>query len=203
MTKYTVSINFEDAALEQLYAADFEVIVARLGFIEEATPTIWCAIRPMQSIQIDWDDAMYLFASETQVQNGADIRMMAVTDAPVQTGLRYTLTQDATFTAQPGGEPGMIMLSNSFGRNVTIGLAQSCELQQERTPMFGLTLPPNMNAELTRSNNFSIWVNNGARSGTLNSEIPESALEVQMSDQNANTVLGFDNATRRFYVAQS
>ncbi len=141
---FSVKFLIEPKDLEYIKAAQQRITLAKP--VNSDTPSvIWLSIDPFQSTDVQWTEQYGIYASTTQIAEGANITKLSETPFPAQDGAYYTLSAATTFN---GPFPGGGVARGSFGADngvpnsaypvLTFGLTQNAMINQrpaERKPL--------------------------------------------------------------------
>ena len=120
-----------------------------------------------------WDENYGIYASTTQIQNGAVIRQMSATPFPALAGQTYSLTPQGNFgSPQGGGAPGRYAALNQFNNpaGLTFGLFQNPVVNgrpMNGQPVSAVFGPFQAITSLAPSSTAYIWVQQQVQSGTV------------------------------------
>lgn len=130
---YTLNLRISDRDVELLEIAQERIIVAKP--VGGSNPNVaWLSIRPFQEAKITWEEEYGLYASRSEIQNGARIDQLAISPFPIQPRAYYNFNQ----TFQPAilspdelgpGDFGTHNLDSRFD-HLTFGLHQNARVDQ-------------------------------------------------------------------------
>lgn len=168
MSVYSLNLNINQSDLQNLMASGSSIVVGKqIG----AQNVAWIAFRPMSANSVTWVEEYNVYASNTQLQNGATIVQMSNT--PASPGTTYALGDSGMFTSQgsaPGGSFGILNQTNAFGFSLTFGLSQSANVngsQLNGNAVSAETVSFQAMTMISPSPSLVVWVQSQIQSSTV------------------------------------
>jgi hypothetical protein len=173
MANYQLHLNISQQDLSGILASGMRVVLART--VNGQANVAWVVFSPMISNSVEWNDDYALYASNTSIQQGAQIMMMSQTGMPAQSGSMYVFESSMTFSGprQGGAGPGSYGIQNAappnFSPSMTFGLFQRASVNggSSQAPLSATALMSNMVSVLTPSGQVYIWLQSNAQAGTI------------------------------------
>jgi hypothetical protein len=93
---YTIDFSFTSEQLDVFYATGTQVVLAKPTAGEEPK-VAWQVFRPLESIQVQWEEQYGIYASATSVTGGARLDQISRTDFPAVEARAYVITPSGSF----------------------------------------------------------------------------------------------------------
>ncbi len=209
--QFGINIVIDDTALLAIYNAGQTVALVRSIIANPqpqlTVPIAWLAIRPVQNNSVSWTDSYYLYATPINVwMPGSPIVPSAMSDmpgppGPAQPGAVYSFSDETGFSVAPGSGSGFRVI-NTTPYLFRLGLAQPSSLNGPDLffPLYSQEVPPNEEVEFTPLEAVSIFLSLAQDNGTPVPEVPRNALVVNFSSQTPFANIGFNHATKTFFL---
>lgn len=136
MPTLTLNLGIDTTDLRIIRGAQERIILAKK--VNGETPNvIWQSFSPFEGNQIKWDEDYGIYASTTQIVNGATIFQLSATAFPSQDRVIYPFLSDATFgdpVSDPSVGKGTFATTNGYlaEDSLTFGLFQSATINGKR-----------------------------------------------------------------------
>ncbi|MDQ3280432.1 MAG: hypothetical protein M3Q69_03370 [Acidobacteriota bacterium] len=195
---YRLSLKFDAAALEAIYAAGEQVTLARRAG-EGAVPLVWIAFTPYIVNAVSWQDSYMLYASHARVQPGAIVHLDALTAA--EPGWTYAFAHEA-FSGAAGGARDAFTVRNELEEPLAFGLAQQATVNGDPITAARdlMHVAEGRSATFRPHEELSIFLSRNMRSGSVLERIPGNALTVALSTSFSHAEVGFDASLGVFYL---
>ncbi|MBV7530850.1 hypothetical protein [Chitinophaga sp. sic0106] len=130
MADYSLNVGFTNDQLKTLYATGTNVVVAKPS--GAGNPNVaWQVFKPLMANQLAWDEQYGLYASTSNVTNGATLTQMSSVPVGAAMNKLYTL-QDSGVISGPasGGQQNAFSLLNVYSGMpyMTVGLYQNANV---------------------------------------------------------------------------
>ncbi|GHJ43636.1 hypothetical protein Cs7R123_09780 [Catellatospora sp. TT07R-123] len=202
MTTYQLSIDFDSDGLTTLQAADQFVTIVKT--IPRSKSLSWITFSPMRSNTITWTESYSVYASTTQIQEGALIETMSTQAAAA--GSTYELFGGQFGLAAASADPNTYSVINgdinckvNGVRMVTSGLYQSATVNG--TPHQGainaVAVPYLDTATFIPKEVVQVFASSYHDNGLVISKVQSSALEVDLTTKTAQS-LHYNAAINQF-----
>lgn len=207
MPTYSLAIQFDDAGLNAINAAGQKVtIVKSVGSSGGSGSAVaWVSFQPMQDNAVTWTETYSVYASTTQVQNGAQITTLSKQTAAG--GNTYTFANgqfgSKSSSNLPASEYGVFNNDHGFVINgvamVTTGLYQGVSVNGRPTqsPLNAMGLLFNETAVFTPIEKVQVFVSSYQNDGLVIGEVTSEALPVDFTTSLAQTIY-YNDATDQF-----
>ncbi len=202
---YTLNFTIDQAGVNAINGAQqfVTIVKSNLSGAPVDNPVAWLAIKPMETITVTWEEQYVIYASQTQVSNGAVITMSSQT-ADVIDGWLYTLSPNLTFTGAENNSPGSFEMLNKAGVNLTGGLAQTGTINGKSVtaPLNAVGVLNTETASFEPLETVSIFVSSYQNNGCVISDVASNAYVVTLSSASPTANIGYDD-TNNVFIAGS
>lgn len=205
MTIYTLNFTIDTAGVEAINGAGQSITIAKSVAGGGTTPVAWLAFEAAQTIQVTWEENYWIYATNTQVQAGAQILSTAITDEAAVSGKLYTFESTQIFSPPtPPAQPvGTFDVTNQVGNNSWLfGLAQMAKIAGKDTPNpVPLNIVSALNNEtltFTPEVTVSIFLQSVTNNGVVISQIESNALVVTLTSAAPSASIGFNDSLNQF-----
>lgn len=206
MPNYELKVGFSDDDLIMLYATGTNVVIAKpsLG----STPNVaWQVFRPMQANTVTWEEKYGIYASSSDVVNGARLTQLSSVPIPAAINKLYTLEPQAIITGPgSGGSPDSYSLVNRWDVKpyVTVGLYQDATVNGtdiKDNALSAAGVPLNSTAVMTPYTVVYIWLQSQVLSNTVVTNVTSPMTELEFGG-GVNTIsVVYDPSTGHFIPA--
>ncbi len=208
MTTYTLDFEIDDKGLNNIDGMMISLAkTVTTAMVSGNLATSWISFLPAQNISVTWEEEYYIYASQTQLSDGAKITMESNTNAPVSAGQVYKYGSAGTFTNTPAPTNGAFETLNQrhyTGKQDawTMGLAQAATVNGGKismAPLNGVIVPYHLSGSFTPIETVSMWLSQYDDNGVVISQVGGGALTVQMTSQSPQASIGFNDAENSFF----
>lgn len=209
--QYQINITIDEAGLKYIYQSGYYVTLAQVveSWVMSTSalppgplPVAWLSFPPLELNQVIWTSQYYLFATTTVLQTGAIIMINSRTASPAQPGWQYQFS-NGYFTGQyqPGSD-GYNVTNLMCRDNLSFGLAQQATLNNASVcaPVNTVPVLYNEQAGFTPQNNIGVFLSSCSSGGIIIDTLPDNALAVQLTAAQPVANVGFNDATKAFYL---
>lgn len=205
MPTYTLSTLFSEQDLERFYASGTNIVIAKPS--EGGSPNVaWVVYRPLVNNAVEWDEDYGIYASNTDIQNGAKIKQMSATLCPAAIETLYTVNPSGYFNAPvSGGTPNSYSATNLYNNLpkgfLTIGLTQNATVDGN-VLMGNVTsaalVQYNYTAVMTPYTTIYIWAQSHVKSSTVVTKVMSPMTKVQFGDGVSAVKLAYQASSGTF-----
>lgn len=202
---FKLHINFTEEALEIISKAHQRIVLIKQTAGNKDTAVAWVSTKPWMRNSIEWTESFALYASNSEIMNGATIHKMS--DKAAACGIQYKLAEGMLKTTG-------IMASNPENsyiiRNeqddypaVTAGLAQSVSVNGTayvNNPINAVYLPLGQTATMTPIERVRISLQNDINDGTVITHLTSDALDICYEEGETEHIVGYNPKTGRFFL---
>lgn len=202
MPEYSLEIQFDDAGLKTLELADqYVTLVKSTG---RGRPVAWVSFRPMQHNLVNWTEEYSVYASTTQIQEGAQIFTQST--RPAVGGHTYALQGGRFHDGAPGlpaTNYGVHNVDPHFTIRdvpmVTSGLYQGAVVNGSTTasPLNAIAVPYFETAVFTPVERVQIFASSYQDNGLVISRVSSLALTVDLTTH-PSQVVHYATGTNQF-----
>lgn len=202
---YTLNIDLTEEVLDTIAKAHQKVVLVKHTAGDNDSPVAWVCFKPWMKNTVEWHNDFAVYASNSQVCNGATIHKLS--DKPASTGVCYPFMEG--YFHQPVG--GKNLMQNSYtienGNDdtdgVTVGLAQDVVVNGEafeKNPINAVFVPRGQFVTMTPIERVDIYLKNDIIDSTVVSHIQSKPLSVIYEEGEQSHTLGYNSATGQFYM---
>lgn len=202
MPEYSLEIQFDDTGLKTLELADqYVTLIKSVG---RGRPVTWVSFRPMQNNLVTWTEEYSVYASTTQIQDGA--RIFTQSTRPAVGGHTYTLRGGRFGDGSPGlaaTEYGVANMDPHFSicdvPMITSGLYQGAVVNGANTasPLNAVAVPYYETAVYTPVERVLIFASSYQDNGLVISAVSSLALTVDLTTR-PNQAVHYATGTNQF-----
>jgi hypothetical protein len=206
--EYQLSTAFSAEDLNRFYATGTNVIVAKPN--AGGMPNVaWIVFRPFLGNVMTWEEQYGLYASNSDIVNGAFLTQMSKTDYPALDGKIYSLNA-AGFFGPPtsGGTALSYTVANDYNNlpkgYLTFGLYQDAVVNGEARNGNAVSATPvllNSTAVMRPFNTVYLWTQSQVKSNTVVTNVTSPMTEVRFGGTVSSVSLVYDATTGRFVAA--
>jgi hypothetical protein len=122
MSTFKLQIAFSDAELKAIYESDTRVIVAKPSKDGNDPNVAWQVFKPFQANTLAWKEEYGIYASTSEVKNGAQLSQLSSVPVGASMNKLYVLEDNATITGPlSGGEAHSYALTNKYSGGIIPG----------------------------------------------------------------------------------
>lgn len=181
MANYTLTLNIDPNDLNYIKAAGQRLTLAKP--VGSGDPNVvWLSIDPFPSTTIEWTEEYWIYASTTEVSQGASIsKLSEVSPGPALDAGYYPFTSAATFGVYqktPAIPSGTYAANNEMPYNqyptLTFGLSQSAMVSKklaERKPISAQSVLSQQQIQMTPFTQVYVWLQSQFASETIITKI--------------------------------
>ena len=203
MASYELDVAFTNDQLNVLYAAGSNVVVAKPT--GDSNPNVaWQVFRPLQGNTLNWDEEYGIYASTSEVTNGAVLTQLSSTGIPAVENKLYTLQPSGAVSGpDSGGAPdSYAMLNNySFKDYLTIGLYQDATVNGTKILGNALSAAPvilKSTAFMTPFTTLYIWLQSQVVSNTVVTTVTSPMTKLVFGGGVSNISVAYDSTSGTF-----
>lgn len=197
---FNVKFLIDNKDLEIVRAAGQRVTLAKP--VDGSSPNVvWLSIDPFGSTDVQWTEEYGVYASNTQIAEGAQITKLSETGVPALDGAYYTFTSGAVFN---GPFPGKVP-SGSFGAQndmpsssypvLTFGLTQDALVNQKVAQRKPLSATPVLATQFAKMTPYTIvyaWLQSQFASETIITQITGKSTKIKLGGGVNEMTLKYD-----------
>ncbi len=149
MASFKLQIAFSDQDLKRIKASGTKVVIAKPSLNGGLPNVIWQVFKPFQTNTFSWKDEYGMYASVSEIKNGAQLRQLANVPIGVSKNKLYVLEDNATISGPvSGGELYSFALANKY----TGGIVSGTNDPKKRMLALGLFQDANINGTDIKGN---------------------------------------------------
>lgn len=210
MPTFTLNTTFTQADLTRFLSSGSNVVLAKPN--GGGAPNVaWIVYRPLIANRITWEEKYGIYASNSDVVNGAVLAQMSASEFPARDGKLYTLNS-AGFFGPPssGGTNGSFSAVNAYNNlpkgYLTFGLFQDASVNGQIATGNAVSAAPviyNSTAVITSFTTIYLWIQSQVKSNTVVTNVTSPMTEVRFGGPITEVSLAYDAATGTFISAQA
>ena len=206
MSKYRLNIDFSKGEdLDLVYKAMEKVVLVKHTEGSTDSQVAWVTFSPLMRNTVDWETDFAVYASTSEVQNGAQINMMS--DMAASTMVMYNF-EDGYFK---NPEPSDIIGANTYAicnnyeqkQALTFGLAQGVNVNNEafpNKPINAILVPFGQSAQMTPIERIDVYLMCNIDTSTVVSKIYSPVLTVTYKDDEFEHSIEYNANTGKFFL---
>jgi hypothetical protein len=205
MPTYNLSTTFSNADLERFYATGTNVVVAKPT--EGGQPNVaWVVYRPLPLNKINWEEEYGIYATNSELQNGATLTQVSQTPYPAIFEKSYTLSPAGVMVGpNDGGTPNAYTAVNEFNNlpkgYMVIGLYQAANVDGKAIKGNAVSAAPviyQSTATMTPFNTVYLWTQSQVKGNTVITTVTSPMTKVVLGGGVSSVALQYDSSTGKF-----
>lgn len=202
MENFNLNVAFTNDQLATFYATGTNVVVAKPAGVGSAN-VAWLVFKPLQSNKLEWKEEYGIYASTSEVKNGARLSQLSATKIGVPSNKLFTLEPSgAMIGPNTGGAPGSYSLLNQYDRPyLTVGLFQNATVNGTDIIGNALSAVPVLKEstiEMTPFTTVYIWLQSNVISNTVVSSVSSNRTELVFGGTKTSVNLSYDSHLGKF-----
>ncbi len=208
MAEYSLDVHFTDDQLKAIYTAGSNVVVAKPS--GNSNPNVaWQVFKPMQANTLSWGEEYGIYASTSEVTNGA--KLVQLSNVPVGAAMDklYTLESNSTISGpDDGGQPNAFALLNKFDQQplMTVGLYQDANVNGTEITGNAISAVPTLlssTAFMTPYTTVYIWLQSQVVSNSVVTTVTSPMTELRFGGGVNDISVKYDANSGKFINASS
>ncbi|MDR1219347.1 MAG: hypothetical protein LBK73_07045 [Treponema sp.] len=207
---FTLNLTIKDADLRILAASGLRIAIARP--VGNGAPNVaWLVFDPFMGNTVEWSEEYGLYASTTDVKQGARILKLSELPPKVADGKSYFFGRDQTPVFDPGDDPcalGSFQVENLMAvgsyPQLTFGLTQKAIINGravDASCINATMTPAQMTAVFTPRATVYVWLQNIYPSGAVITDVVSKTTQVEFNGGVTENTLEYDAAQGCFVAA--
>lgn len=201
---YKLNIDIDAADLATIHAAGEQVVITKQTGGGD-TSVAWVAFKPLTNNTVTWEDTYWLYASTSQVENGATINMMSQAPAleTKQIGFDTVFSGAKAGTVLPQGTYG-VLNSDQDNRAMVFGLAQAANVSGTgfpASPINASLVPKNQPATFTPLDVVQVFLASHTSNGMVITNITSDALTVIFGGDVSTATIKYNADAGKFQLS--
>lgn len=203
MPNYCLHVRFNENDLRTIQQANQKVVIAKHTAGNAEFQVAWISFRPFMENTIEWSNDFAMYASTTEIENGATINMLSYKE--VETKVQYQF-KDGIFqnaTPQADLDDKTYSISNQMNdyARLTFGLAQSVIVNGEafvNLPINAFYLHYGQNVKITPTEKISVYLKADVGEGTIINLITSIAMPIEYTESEIDLTIMYDGSKCEF-----
>ncbi len=202
---YKLNIDFADEVLDTIEKARQKVVLVKHTAGNGDSAVAWVCFKPWENNTVEWKEEFAIYASNSQVQNGATITKLS--DRQAVCGMTYPF--EAGYFRTPTKSESYASNSYTIKNNykdldgITVGLAQDVVVNGEAfesNPINAVFLPCGQSANMTPIERVDIYLKNDIQDSTVITHISSVPLSIVYKEGESVKTVGYNSQTGEFYI---
>lgn len=206
MSTFNLKTAFTDEQLRVIYTTGTNIIVAKPT--GGGSPNVaWQVFKPMQANTLTWKEEYGIYASTSQVVNGARLNQLSSVPVGAIQNKLYTLESNATISGPAsGGAPNSYALENKYAERpfMTVGLFQDANVNGTEISGNAISAVPVLLASTAIMTPFTtvyIWLQSQVKSNTVVTTVTSPMTQLKFGGGVDTISVKYDSTTGRFIPA--
>lgn len=208
MANYKLDVAFTNDQLSVLYATGSNVIIAKPT--GGSSPNVaWQVFKPMQANTLSWGEEYGIYASTSEVVNGATLNQLSNVPVGAAMNKLYTLEPSAVISGPAsGGAADSFALENLYSNKpyMTVGLFQDANVNGTDIAGNALSAVPVILAStalMTPYTTVYVWLQSLVISNTVVTLVTSPMTELKFGGGTNDISVAYDSASGKFISAGS
>ena len=210
MSTFIINTSFTQEDLDRFYATGTNVVVAKPTSGGEPN-VAWVVYRPLIENTMNWEEQYGIYASNSEIQNGAQLVQTSQTDYPAVTGQIYVLNLSGYFNEPvSGGATNVYTTENEYDNlpkgYMTMGLYQNANVNGEDVTgnaVSAASVLYQSTAVMTPYTTVYLWTQSQVQSNTVVTDVTSAMTMVTLSAADPEASLRYDSSSGTFVPASS
>ncbi|MGO8840232.1 MAG: hypothetical protein ACLQF1_03595 [Methyloceanibacter sp.] len=202
---YTLTTGFADEDLKRFYATGTNIVIAKPT--DGGQPNVaWVVYRPLPKNAVTWEEQYGIYASNSEIQNGAALYQLAQTAFPAIFEKAYNFDPSGFFTGPfGGGSKNAYTAVNLYGNlpkgYMTMGLFQNATV--DGSAVVGNAVSAALvlyqsKATITPFTTVYLWTQSQVKGNTVVTDVTSAMTKVQFGGGISTVNLQYDPFTGTF-----
>jgi hypothetical protein len=203
---YSLSTSFSEEDLRRFYTTGTNIVVAKPA--AGGVPNVsWIVYRPLKENFISWEEQYGIYASNSDIVNGAYLSQISSTSIPAAIEKLYTLQPDGVLSPPgPGGQSDSYAVVNEYNNllekgYMTIGLYQNANVDGQsitKNAVSAAQVVYKSTAVMTPYTTVYLWTQSQVKSNTVVTNVTSEMTKVTFGGGTSTVSLQYDSNTGTF-----
>lgn len=205
MASYRLNITFKEKDMDLIYETGEKVVLVKHTEGNADSQVAWVTFDPLMYNTIDWQNNFAVYASTSDLQNGAKISMMS--DKMASPKILYNFDNGYFKNPAPTETLGVntYAISNNFNHKkaLTFGLAQQIVVNDEafpNKPINAILVPYGQSAQMTPIEKIDVYLMRDIETSTVVSKIMSPILTVIYEGEIITNTIEYNGDTGKFFL---
>ncbi|KDM90239.1 hypothetical protein [Photobacterium galatheae] len=202
MSSYNLNINIDSNDVRIINQSQQKIVLVKTVGGSSGSKVAWVTFSPFEHNEVSWTEQYGVYASSTQVQNGAEIYKTSAVN-PATSEVVYPFENGTFGSPQSGGQTNSYGISNQYSQGFTFGLAQSVTANgnvYDASPLNAVPVLSKQNAIFTPVEKLEVYLQANFNNGVVISQVSSSALALDFTN-NSNITIRYDATLGKFVIA--
>ncbi|NBI30258.1 hypothetical protein [Chengkuizengella marina] len=167
--QYQLKIRIDCNYLDEIYKNNQEIVLMKGA----GEPTVaWISFKPFEENTITWDENYSVYASGTEIEDGATINKLSERSAVEEDSYTFENGCFKLASSSLDLKPGSFGIINNFDENLTFGLAQDVTVHNKTTegaPLNAVRASKGQCIQLTPFEDVVVFLQNTVNTGSVHS----------------------------------
>lgn len=201
MAEYNLTIQLSNDDVHTINAAQQQIVIVKKVGGSSGSQVAWVTFSPFENNTVTWEEEYGVYASTTQVQEGATIIKTSAVN-PATSGVIYPF-ETGSFSS-PSGNAGTnnYGVENEYSQQFSFGMAQSVTANGSKfnaAPLNAVPVLSNEKAIFTPIEIVSVFLHAKFNNGVIITNITNNALEVDLTS-NPSVTIHYDKSQGKFIM---
>ena len=206
MSYYRLNIDFnKEEDLDLIYKTMEKVILVKHTEGNADSQVTWVTFSPLMRNTVEWETDYAVYASTSEVQNGAQLNMMS--DMNASPMVMYNFSDGHFNKPEPSAMIGVntYAINNNYEQKqvLTFGLAQGISINNEafpNKPINAIPVPFGQSAQMTPIERIDVYLMCNIDTSTVVSKIYSPVLTVTYKDDEFEHSIEYNANTGKFFL---
>ena len=205
MANYRLNITFRDKDLDLIYQTGEKVVLIKHTEGSADSQVAWVTFNPLLYNTIDWQNNFAVYASTTDLQNGAKINMMS--DKMASSKVLYNFENGYFKNPSPSEtlSANTYAICNNYAskRALTYGLAQEVVVNDEafpNKPINAILVPFGQSVQMTPIEVIDVYLMCDIETSTVVSKIMSPVLTITYRDEETAHTIEYNGDAGKFFL---
>lgn len=205
MASYRLNITFKEKDMDLIYETGEKVVLVKHTEGNADSQVAWVTFDPLMYNTIDWQNDFAVYASTSDLQNGAKISMMS--DKMASPKIMYNFNSGHFRDPAPADTLGAntYAICNNFRQKkaITFGLAQQIVVNDEafpNKPINAILVPFGQSAQMTPIEKIDVYLICDIETSTVVSKVMSPVLTVTYGDEIVTNTIEYNGDTGKFFL---
>lgn len=211
MKSFLLDIAFTNEQLKLLSADGYKLVLAKSGADSDTPDVAWLVFQPMEENMISWTDEYGVYASTSDLTEGARLVQLSYVAAPAAAGQTYTLQDSGALVgpADPAVTPGSYSIVNQYHTRpyMVLGLFQGAGIGADYIAKNAISASKvlQMGTAMITAPSFAvfIWLSSTPEDNSIIGSVNSPMTKLLFDESTLEIALAYDDATGKFVPAKA
>ena len=205
MADYRLNITFKESDLDLIYETNEKVVLVKHTEGNADSQVAWVTFDPLMYNTVDWTNDFAVYASTSDIQNGARINMMSDKMASPKVLYNFYNGYFQNPAIADTMKSNTYAISNNYSKKsaLTFGLAQQVVVNNEafpNKPINAILVPFGQSAQMTPIEKIDVYLMCDIETSTVVSKIMSPVLTVIYGEEDYSNSIEYNSSTGKFFL---